>query len=399
MERISHSYSVAVLFVSAVLLSACSSGLSSAPSTTHSPEDQSKFEDEPGKEQVKSRINSGKADFSGDPCDWFNWYSDGECDWFCPDADRACLIGEEPAGESTKYPIVLAHGFLAGPELIELYRVPKALRADGHIVKEGSVPPFSPIPKRAEHLANQIDQVLERSGKKKVNIIAHSMGGLDARYVISSMGYHNKVASLTTISSPHKGSRTADVAMGIIHSDKKEKLLNQLAELIGAKSGRELKENPDMRGALSDLALDNIDNFNENNPNKESVYYQSYAGVSNVWVLLPSLTIPNPRDMKACNGKWLGHEGRQDPMDPLLKVSAKIVSEDGFFSFKPNDGLVTVDSAKGQNLDGFNFQGCIPADHADQVGQFKDKGMNEHTGFDHIRFYRNIAYDLSERGL
>ena len=44
------------------------------------------------------------------------------------------------------------------------------------------------------------------------------------------------------------------------------------------------------------------------------------------------------------------------------------------------------------------FRGCIPADHLDQVGQVRDEGANRRTGFDFIRFYRNIAFDLAAMG-
>jgi triacylglycerol lipase len=59
----------------------------------------------------------------------------------------------------------------------------------------------------------------------------------------------------------------------------------------------------------------------------------------------------------------------------------------------PNDGLSTVESAK-WGL----FRGCIPADHLDQVGQRDDEPPDRRTGFDYLRFYRNLAFDLAQRG-
>jgi hypothetical protein len=59
----------------------------------------------------------------------------------------------------------------------------------------------------------------------------------------------------------------------------------------------------------------------------------------------------------------------------------------------PNDGLVTVESAKWGT-----FLGCIPADHADEVGQVSHKKGDLVTGFDHKRFYRNLVFDLSRKG-
>jgi triacylglycerol lipase len=49
-----------------------------------------------------------------------------------------------------------------------------------------------------------------------VNIIAHSMGGLDARYAIAKLGIASKVASLTTIGTPHRGTPLADVGARVL---------------------------------------------------------------------------------------------------------------------------------------------------------------------------------------
>src|SRR5207249_8887306 len=45
---------------------------------------------------------------------------------------------------------------------------------------------------------------------RSVNIVAHSMGGLDARYAISQLGLGGRVASLITIGTPHLGTPLAD---------------------------------------------------------------------------------------------------------------------------------------------------------------------------------------------
>ncbi len=53
----------------------------------------------------------------------------------------------------------------------------------------------------------------------------------------------------------------------------------------------------------------------------------------------------------------------------------------------PNDGLVQVDSAKWGE-----FRGCIPADHADEVGAFPN------GKFRHVDFLRRRAFELSAAG-
>jgi len=63
------------------------------------------------------------------------------------------------------------------------------------------VPPASSISARAQRLADLIRALPE----PRVNIVAHSMGGLDARYAISQLGLGGRVASLITIGTPHLG--------------------------------------------------------------------------------------------------------------------------------------------------------------------------------------------------
>src|SRR5687768_14069145 len=111
------------------------------------------------------------------------------------------------------YPMVLAHGLsgfrtLAGIDYF--YHVPEHLRAHGHKVFVTHVPPWGTVEMRAAVLGQQVDAVLRRTGAPKVHVVAHSMGGLDSRYVISALGYGDRVATLTTIGTPHRGSVLAD---------------------------------------------------------------------------------------------------------------------------------------------------------------------------------------------
>ena len=56
-----------------------------------------------------------------------------------------------------------------------------------------------------EELARRLRDVLRETGAEKVNIIAHSKGGLDSRWAITKLGLAPQVASLTTINTPHRG--------------------------------------------------------------------------------------------------------------------------------------------------------------------------------------------------
>jgi triacylglycerol lipase len=111
---------------------------------------------------------------------------------------------------------VLAHGYFGferlGPSQLgrEYFRgVRRKLEALGYAVYVTRVSPAAGIEVRAAQLAGQIRKL----GAQRVNIIAHSMGGLDARLAISKLGLANHVASLTTIGTPHHGTPLADIAL------------------------------------------------------------------------------------------------------------------------------------------------------------------------------------------
>ena len=64
----------------------------------------------------------------------------------------------------------------------------------------------------AQILTENIKKIAEENGGK-VNIFAHSKGGLEARYAISCLGLDKYVASLTTFNTPHRGCEVIDSAM------------------------------------------------------------------------------------------------------------------------------------------------------------------------------------------
>jgi triacylglycerol esterase/lipase EstA (alpha/beta hydrolase family) len=68
------------------------------------------------------------------------------------------------------------------------------------------VEPFRGVADRSTTLSRSIDQILRETGAKKVNLVAHSLGGKDARYLVSALGYGDRVASISTIGTPHRGS-------------------------------------------------------------------------------------------------------------------------------------------------------------------------------------------------
>jgi triacylglycerol lipase len=295
----------------------------------------------------------------------------------------ATPLGATPAGRPTRYPLVLAHGFMGSANGFGGFHalIGDGLSADGHTVYRGSVAPFGMVHERALMLARDVDRALLETGAPKVNIVAHSMGGLDARELVSILGYGDRVASVTTISTPHRGSAVADVGLKLI-SGEHDEALDAFANAIG-KTYSDVAEDAHVLAALADMAEANAPAFNEAHPDDPRVYYQSWAGVSSV------LGIPNAKDLGACDGELLAHAGRSDRMNGILVPNAAFVAH-GSLS---NDGLVLVSSAKWGT-----FRGCVPADHADEIGFMRPGALDPHTGFDFVRFYRNVAFELAARG-
>lgn len=324
-------------------------------------------------------------------CNLRGWNDDDICHHNCP-RDPVCTmpaLGPEPEGAPTRYPIILAHGFMGSSENFwSFHNVSDALKADGHgdgVVVDTSVQPFNSFAVRAETLAAQVDQVLADTGAQKVHIVAHSMGGLDARYMICMLGegaYAQRVASLTTISTPHRGTELVETALRFgAGSDAVSGIAKLLGRLL---TSTELAADSDTGAALESLTPAYTAEFNELCPNAPQVRYQSYAGVSSAK--------GRPEDAEAalnvCNQQFLRHPQSADKLHLMLQVPAKFVAS----SDVPQDGMATVESAKWGH-----FRGCIPADHLDQVGQIFVEDEERPlfgTGFDHIRFYRNLAYDL-----
>jgi triacylglycerol lipase len=112
----------------------------------------------------------------------------------------------------TKYPIVLEHGLSGFDELFGVYDywygIPEAVRDGGAYVYVASTSPFNSSTQRGEQLLAQVQQVLAITGKTKVNLIGHSQGGIDVRYVAAVRP--DLIASVTTVGSPHKGADLAD---------------------------------------------------------------------------------------------------------------------------------------------------------------------------------------------
>lgn len=184
------------------------------------------------------------------------------------------------------YPIILAHGIarfdflvqriskdlgalglglgLANDGLHYFKGIARHLRKNGFDVYQSSVSFASGVEQRAADLKREVETALAlRPGQSKVHIIAHSMGGLDARHMIVNHGMSGKVASLTSIGTPHLGTSFAD--WGIEHMG--HEIIKVLEGIIDL-------------GGLADLTTSACIAFNESAQAAEAtneILYQTFA--------------------------------------------------------------------------------------------------------------------------
>lgn len=223
---------------------------------------------------------------------------------------------------------MLAHGYLGFSVLGPIHyfnAIGPVLQAAGFTnVVFTDVPPKGSIQDRSAEMARQIK---DRFGAEKVHVIAHSMGGLDARYLIAQ-GNAN-IASLTTLGTPFRGTLVADVAVDparLLRTDALNLIaaitryeaevltdapfefatqgrfaLNQLRRAAQGLLGGDYSElAPYFRGlfSLDDSALRDLttENCRRNFPDDESDLHGlpafSYAGVTRPSRVSPALTVP-----------------------------------------------------------------------------------------------------------
>ncbi|MBK7144888.1 MAG: triacylglycerol lipase [Xanthomonadales bacterium] len=122
------------------------------------------------------------------------------------------LANAQSTYTQTRHPIVLVHGLLGFDSLFGVYDywygVPSDLRSGGARVFVANVSSSNYTEVRGEQLIRDLVNLRAVYGYQKFNLIGHSHGGPTARYVASVRP--DLVASVTSVGSPHKGSKVAD---------------------------------------------------------------------------------------------------------------------------------------------------------------------------------------------
>lgn len=242
-----------------------------------------------------------------------------------------------------RHPVVLVHGMFGfdrirvGRRVHEYFKgVPRRLAREGVDVHPVRVSPVAGVAVRAGQLAQRV----EAMPAKRVNLVAHSMGGLDARYAISRLGLSKRVASLTTIGTPHRGTPLADLGTEILG----ERLgLRKMCQSIGIGVD-----------AFYDVTSERMAAFNREVEDARGVAYASIVGIAK---------------------------------GGMTRISAALLPGYLYLSQTSgqNDGLVPGDSQRwGEVLQE------IDADHWAQIGWSRS--------FDALAVYENLVRQLVERG-
>lgn len=265
-----------------------------------------------------------------------------------------------------KYPCLLVHGMGFRDSKVLNYwgRIPRELEKSGCKIYYGNQDSNASIEDNGKLLRNRIEQIVKETGCEKVNVIAHSKGGLDMRYAISSLGAGQYVASLTTISTPHHGSKTVDWLL---------KMPDILVRIVAFCTDVWMRilgdKKPSTYQIFHSFTTKSAKKFNDDNPDDENVYYQSYAFVM------------------------------QHPFsDGLYWLTNLVVSKiEG-----ENDGFLTPEAVKWGEFQGIQRSNARRGiSHSDEVDlrRFRLTKKQGQGISDITDFYKDIVGKLGERGL
>ena len=262
----------------------------------------------------------------------------------------------------TRYPLLLVHGvFFRDFEHLNYWgRIPKELIKNGAEIYYGEHNSASAVADSALELEKRILKIIDETGCEKVNVIAHSKGGLDTRMAIATTSAGKHIASLTTINTPHRGCEFADYLLTEIPKAGQEAIAakyNQMAEKLGDKD-------PDFLAAVNDLTSSACKERNEAIKDDPNVFYQSVGSVLR----------------KASSGQF-----------PLNYTYYLVKYFDG-----ENDGLVGDKSFEwGESFQMLrNDKSKRGISHGDMI----DLNRENIKGFDIREFYVQLVSDLRKKG-
>jgi len=298
--------------------------------------------------------------------------------------------GTPEGGADAPYPIVMAHGFfgfdtLGGIDAVTyFFGVREDLAGIGELVYTPAVDPFNDSEVRGAELLDHIERIIEETGAARVNIIAHSQGGLDARFAAAMRP--DLIEAIVTISTPHRGSVPADIALGLVDHGAAPDVLDVLTRIFGGPFYDALGDETSIARAARQLSSRGAAAFDAAYPPDPRIAWYSIAGRTALHRGGPHCRADDP---PAFITRWAD---AVDPTDPLFALIEPLLAGN-LFDRTPNDGLVAVPSARFGR-----FLGCIPADHLDEMGQLLGDLPGLINPFRHRTFYRDLVRWLREQG-
>lgn len=202
-------------------------------------------------------------------------------------------------------PVVFVHGMM-GFDYLRLWKwrlacywstLPESVRAAGSRVLVAKLSPLGSVRERAQQLKAFLD---EHCPDEPVHLFAHSMGGLDSRYMISRLGMASRVLSLTTIATPHRGTAFADWGIRRVFP-----VLGAFFDMFGLTAK-----------AISDVSTASCRRFNDEVPDASNVRYFSVAGQFDLTWFSPVWRV-----------SWSVLQKEQGPNDGLVPVSSATYGE------------------------------------------------------------------------
>lgn len=270
---------------------------------------------------------------------------------FCLIFISSSVSGSSESAETgnTDINIVLAHGIFGLNKIgsTNYFNGVEEHLKNSHNAKvlAANVSPVGGIRERGNQLRQQIINAINNPNeypffnpKAPIHIIAHSMGGLDSRFILSLANpdnIANLITSLTTIGTPHKGSPLADLFfLGFNPLVNFLKLWFNVDEFL--KSLSELGIKKDGIQDLTTVAMHKFNQEYEDNPN-----------VSYFWIA------------------GIGRDGSLNKTSHALSLTYAYIQ---IVTQEDNDGAVALSSAKRGEAIGVPWF----ADHLDQVGHDLD---------------------------
>ncbi|MBE6580684.1 MAG: triacylglycerol lipase [Ruminococcaceae bacterium] len=262
----------------------------------------------------------------------------------------------------TKYPILLVHGvfFRDWKHFNYWGRIPEELRLHGATVYYGNHQSAASVADSAAEITVRVQEILRETGCDKVNIIAHSKGGLDCRFAMAELGLAPMVASLTTVNTPHRGCLFAERLLDMAPPEM-QRHIAQGYERAAKKLG---DSSPDFLAAVTDLTAEVCTARDAAYPAPDGVFCQSIGSKMN-----NAASAPFPLNL--CYRFVQYFDGENDGL----------VGE-GSFAFGERYRLLSVEGKRGIS-------------HGDVIDLFRENLLE----FDVREFYVELVGDLKARGM